>query len=85
MMQEVAEDMEALQKKLKAPGELKEIFRRLCSAGKTCACRRKNCFNYVNNPPNAVFDIMDESNLQYCGMAKGDAPSDRLVYITFSF
>ena len=63
MESSVTDDMEALQKKLKGPGELKEISKRLLNAGKSCSCRWKNCFNYVNAPPAFVFDIADGSKL----------------------
>jgi len=80
MQQQVTEDVEDLHKKFKGPGELKEIFKRLLSAGKKCSCRGQNCFNYVNAPPETVLNSMDES-MQYCGLARIDTPADRCVSV----
>ena len=51
-----------------APGELKEKLKRLLEAGRRCSCLDKNCFDFVNAPPDIVSHLSGPSN-QYCGMA----------------
>lgn len=58
-----------------APGELKEKLKRMLIAGRSCSCVDKNCFAFVNAPPDIVSHLSGPSN-QYCGLATPSA-SDR--------
>ena len=49
------------------PGELKEKLKRLLKAGRRCSCLEKNCFDFVNAPPEIVSHLSGPST-QYCGL-----------------